>query len=141
MSHHISEAGLIEKIFHKSKTIAVVGLSPNAARPSYGVARFLQNAGYRIIPVNPTEAEILGKKCYPSLSSIPDDIKIDVVDIFRRPEFVPDIVRKAIQRGVSFIWLQDGVISEEAWDLAVKAQIPIVMDDCMYRQGIHYINK
>jgi uncharacterized protein len=141
MGHHISEPGLIEKIFRESKTIAVVGLSANPRRPSYGVAAYLQAEGYRIIPVNPMETEILGEKCYPSLSAIPDAIKIDVVDLFRRPEFAPEIVQEAIARGVPYLWLQDGVISEEAWELAIQSNTAIVMDDCMYRQGIRILNK
>ncbi len=141
MRNHISEEGLIEKIFQESRTIAIVGLSSNPRRPSYGVAAFLQNSGYRIIPVNPMEQEVLGEKSFPSLSAIPEDIKIDVVDVFRRPEFALEIVEEAIARKSRFIWLQDGVISLEAWNLALESNTPIVMDDCMYRQGLRNIKK
>ncbi len=123
---------LIDKILRESKTVAVVGLSPDQARDSHRVARYLLEAGYRIIPVNPMMDEVLGQKSYPDLKSVPEPI--DVVDIFRRSEYVRPIVEEAIERGVESIWMQDGVINEEAAELARHAGIPVVMDNCMMRE-------
>jgi len=109
-----------------SRTIAIVGLSPNPARPSHGVAEYLQHQRYRIIPVNPTIDEVLGEKSYPDLESIP--VPIDMVDIFRRPDQVPAIVEDAIAIGAKYIWMQDGVVNEEAADRARAAGLSVVMD-------------
>ena len=114
------------------KTIAVVGLSPKEVRPSYGVARYLQSVGYKIIPVNPGHLEILGEKSYPTLKDIP--VKVDVVDVFRRPEYVMPIAEAAIEIGAKAIWFQDGVINTEAAKKAADAGLLVVMDDCMLRQ-------
>ncbi|MEE8479100.1 MAG: CoA-binding protein [Candidatus Neomarinimicrobiota bacterium] len=114
------------------KTIAVVGLSPKEVRPSYGVARYLQSVGYKIIPINPGHPEILGEKSYPTLKDIP--IKVDVVDVFRRPEYVMPIAEAAIEIGAKAIWFQDGVINTEAAKKAADAGLLVVMDDCMLRQ-------
>ena len=127
----MNEKETIQKIF-EMKTIAVVGLSPNEARPSYGVARYLQSVGYKIIPVNPGHPEILGEKSYPTLKDIP--VEVDVVDVFRRPELVMPITEAAIEIGAKAIWFQDGVINEEAAKLAEDAGLLVVMDDCMLRQ-------
>ncbi|MFQ6674460.1 MAG: CoA-binding protein [Fidelibacterota bacterium] len=113
-------------------TIAVVGLSPRPERPSHQVARYLKSNGYRIIPVNPGHAEILGEPCYGNLKLIPDPV--DVVDIFRRPEYVGPVVEDAIAMGAQAIWLQDGVVNRSAARLAEKAGLWVVMDDCMSRQ-------
>jgi len=121
----------ISEILHSAHTIAVVGLSGKRYRPSYGVAEYLKRAGYRIIPVNPEEAEILGEKCYPDLDSVPD--AIDVVDIFRRSEFVPDIVEAAIRKGAKAIWMQEGVVHEEAARRAEEAGIAVAMDRCILK--------
>src|ERR1044072_5027089 len=102
----------ISKILHTSRTIAVVGLSGKRYRPSYGVAEYLKRAGYRIIPVNPQETEVLGERAYPDLDSIPEPV--DIVDIFRRSEFVPDIVEAAIRIGAKVIWMQEDVCHDEA---------------------------
>ncbi len=112
-------------------TIAVVGLSPNAARPSFGVARALQAHGYRIIPVRPLVKEVLGEPAYPDLESIP--FPVDIVDVFRAPEHVPAIVESCIKLHVPRLWLQDGVIHEEAAQRARDAGIWVVMDRCMWR--------
>ncbi|MFH1141820.1 MAG: CoA-binding protein [Chloroflexota bacterium] len=120
-------ADLVERQLKESKTIAVVGLSPNPDRDSYRVARYLQEAGYRIIPVNPTVDEVLGEKSYPDLKSVP--VPIDMVDVFRRSEQVPPVVDEAIQAGVKFIWMQDGVIHEEAAEKARAAGIPVIMNN------------
>src|SRR5579862_2771941 len=102
----------IPELLRSSHTIAVVGLSSNPLRPSNGVSEYMQRAGYRVIPVNPNESEILGEKCYARLEDIPD--KIDIVDVFRRSEFVPEIVEAAIRIGARAVWMQEGVVHEEA---------------------------
>jgi uncharacterized protein len=119
----------IAEILHKAKTIAVVGLSNNPLRPSHGVAAYLQASGYHIIPVNPEIEESLGEKSYPSLLDVPE--KIDIVDIFRRPEFVEEVVDQAIQLKVPAIWMQEEVIHEKAAEKARKAGIFVVMDRCI----------
>src|ERR1035437_9623998 len=101
------EASAITELLASAKSIAVVGLSSKSYRPSYGVARYLQSSGYRVIPVNPNESEVLGEKCYVRLEDVPE--KIDVVDIFRRPEIVPEIVDAAIRIGAHAVWMQEGV--------------------------------
>ena len=111
------------------KTIAVVGISDNPERPSNSVAKFLEAHGYDIIPVNPNLTEWEGRKCYPDLLSIP--VKVDVVDIFRRPEAVPPIVDEAIAIKAKAVWMQLGIINEEAAEKARKAGIEVVMDRCM----------
>jgi predicted CoA-binding protein len=123
---------LMEKIFAESKTIAVVGLSSNPARPSYSVARYLQSEGYKIIPVNPNEKEILGERCYPDLLSIPQPI--DCVDIFRRSEEVTPIVEQAIKIKTKVVWMQEGIVNQEAAKKAEDAGLTVVMDKCMYRE-------
>lgn len=119
----------IEKILKESRTIAVVGLSPRPERASHSVARYLQAQGYRIIPVNPTVEEVLGERSYPDLASIPETV--DVVDIFRRSEHVPPIVEAAIAVGARTVWMQEGVVHEEAAQQAKAAGLLVVMDRCM----------
>jgi len=119
----------LEEILRNSKLVAVVGLSPNPMRPSYGVAQYLQGQGYRIIPVNPTVEQVLGEKSYPDLSTIPE--RVDVVDIFRRSEEVPAIVEEAIKIKARAVWMQEGVIHEEAAAKARAAGLSVVMDKCM----------
>ena len=121
----------VSEILHSARTIAVVGLSRKRYRPSYGVAEYLQRAGYRIIPVNPEETEVLGEQAYPDLDSIPE--AVDVVDIFRRSEFVPPIVEAAIRKGAKMIWMQEGVIHEEAARRAEAAGLAVVMDRCILK--------
>ena len=113
----------------KMKRIAVVGLSSDPTRPSYDVARYLQRQGYTIIPVNPNEAEVLGEKAYPSLSAIPEPP--EVVDVFRRPEHAGPVVDEAAQVGAKAVWLQLGVVNEEAAHKAREAGMLVVMDRCM----------
>ncbi|CUV02715.1 Succinyl-CoA synthetase, alpha subunit-related enzymes [hydrothermal vent metagenome] len=120
---------LVEEQLRNSKTIAVVGLSDNPERISYGVSRYMQEQGYRIIPVNPMIEEALGEKSYPDLKSVP--VPIDMVDVFRRSELVASVVDEAIEVGVKYIWLQDGVIDEVAKAKAEAAGIPVVMDDTL----------
>ena len=119
----------IKSILEESKTVAVVGLSPNEERDSHRVARYLQAQGYHIIPVNPGADEILGERSYPDLASIPEPI--DVVDVFRRSEAVPEIVEEAIKVGARAVWMQQGVIHEEAAARACQAGLQVVMDRCM----------
>ncbi len=122
----------ITELLRKAKTIAVVGLSSNPLRPSYGVSAYLQSQGYRVIPVNPEIQDVLGEDAYPSLLDVPD--QIDIVDVFRRPEFVPEIVEQAIQRKVPAVWMQESVIHEEAAAKARQAGIFVVMDRCILQE-------
>jgi predicted CoA-binding protein len=122
------------EILKTSRTIAVVGLSSRKFRPSHGVAEYLQSAGYRIIPVNPHEREVLGEKSYERLEDIPE--KMDIVDIFRRSEFVPEIVESAIRIGARAIWMQEGVIHPEAAERARRAGVFVIMDSCILKEHI-----
>ena len=122
----------IQTILDSSHTIAVVGLSSQPYRPSHGVAQYLQSAGYRIIPVNPNEAEVLGEKAYAHLEDVPE--KIDVVDIFRRSEFVMPVVESAIRIGAKAVWMQEGVVHEEAAQRARAAGLMVVMDRCILKE-------
>lgn len=119
----------ITEILKKAKTIAVVGLSDNPLRPSHGVAAYLQTQGYRIIPVNPQIQGSLGEKAYPCLLDVPE--KIDIVDIFRRPEFVEEVVDQAIQLKIPTVWMQEEIIHEKAAQKARQAGIFVVMDRCI----------
>ncbi len=127
----------IADLLRRSKTIAVVGLSCNPLRPSHGVSAYMQSHVYRIIPVNPQIEECLGEKAYASLLDIPEkDVpeKIDIVDIFRRPEFMEEVVDQAIQLKVPAIWMQEGVIHEKAAEKARQAGIFVVMDRCILKE-------
>jgi uncharacterized protein len=119
----------ITEILQKANTIAVVGLSDNPLRPSHGVAAYLQSQGYRIIPVNPEITSSLGEQAYPSLLDVPE--KIDIVDIFRRPEFVEEVVDQAIQLKVPAVWMQEEIVHEKAAQKARAAGIYVVMDRCI----------
>jgi uncharacterized protein len=119
----------ITEILQKANTIAVVGLSDNPLRPSHGVAAYLQSQGYRIIPVNPEITSSLGEQAYPSLLDVPE--KIDIVDIFRRPEFVEEVVDQAIQVKVPAVWMQEEIVHEKAAQKARAAGIYVVMDRCI----------
>ena len=121
------------QIMQTIRNIAVVGLSANQDRPSYRVASAMQNLGYHIIPVRPKVAEVLGETAYPDLASVP--LPIDLVDVFRAPEHVPEIVEACIKLGVKYLWLQDGVIHEEAAQRAQAAGIVVIMDRCIWRDG------
>ena len=122
----------IDRILKESRTVAVVGMSPRPDRPSHYVAKYLLESGYDIIPVNPQVDEVLGLKSYPNLSSIPRHV--DLVDIFRRSIQVPPIVDEAIEIGAQFVWMQDGVIHEEAAAKAREAGATVVMDNCTLRE-------
>jgi hypothetical protein len=130
----LNEPDAIAALLQRAKTIAVVGLSDNPLRASNDVAAYLQASGYRIIPVNPQIAEALGEKAYASLSAIPAEVNVDIVDIFRRPEYVPEIVDQAIARHVPAIWMQEGVMQEQAAHKARQAGIFVVMDRCILKE-------
>ncbi len=116
----------------KLKTIAVVGLSRETTKDSHTVAEYLKGHGYKVIPVNPLASELIGEKCYPGLSAIPKSIRIDIVDIFRRSEDVPPIVSEAVARGdAKVIWMQEGIVNEQAASDARRAGMTVVMDRCM----------
>lgn len=120
------------EILKNMHRIAVVGLSNRRVRPSYGVSEYMQRAGYRIIPVNPQIAEVLGEKAYATLDEIPE--AVDIVDIFRRSEFVPEIVDAAIRIGAKVVWMQEGVVNEEAASKARAAGLAVVMDRCILKE-------
>ena len=130
--HTLHKTDDIGELLKRAKTIAVVGLSSSPLRPSYGVAAYLQHHGYRIIPVNPQIKGALGEKAYASLKDVPE--KIDVVDIFRRSEFVPEVVEQAIALKVPAIWMQEDVIHNEAAEKARKAGAFVVMDRCILKE-------
>jgi len=121
----------IYDIFTQYKTIAVVGLSAKPDRPSHGVAKFLKSFGYKIIPVTPTYDEVLGEKAYPSLLDVPQDQGVEIVDIFRRPHQVPEIVDRAIQIGAKVIWMQLGIVNHDAAAKARAHGLQVVMNKCM----------
>lgn len=122
----------ISKIIRASKTIAVVGMSSKPDRASHRVGKYLMSQGFNVIPVNPRETEILGRKCYSDLNSIEENI--DLVDIFRKSDDTPPIVGQALASGVRFVWLQEGIISQKSYEIAEKAGIPIVMDRCLLKE-------
>jgi len=128
----LPESDPIYELLSRARMIAVVGLSNSPLRPSHGVAAYLQSQGYSIIPVNPQITEALGEKSYPSLLEVPG--KIDLVDVFRRPEFVDEIVEQAIQLKIPAIWLQEDVINERAAEKARKAGMFVVMDRCILKE-------
>ncbi|HTS08064.1 MAG TPA: CoA-binding protein [Candidatus Eisenbacteria bacterium] len=128
----LPQADPIAELLKRAKTIAVVGLSRNPLRPSHGVSAYMQSQGYRIIPVNPTIEECLGEKAYKSLLEVPE--KIDIVNIFRRPQYVEEVVGQAIQLKVPAIWMQEEVIHEAAAEKAGKAGIFVVMDRCILKE-------
>jgi len=123
-------------LLREARTIAVVGLSSRPDRDSNSVARYLQKAGYRIIPVNPREEEILGEKAYPTLADVPE--QVDIVDVFRRAEHTPEVVREAVEAGAGAVWLQLGIRSEESRRIAEEAGLPYVEDSCI--RTVHQIH-
>jgi predicted CoA-binding protein len=122
----------ITELLKISRTIAVVGLSSKRHRPSFGVSEYMQAAGFRIIPVNPHEREVLGEKSYPRLEDVPE--KVDIVDIFRRSEQVPEVVESAIRIGARSVWMQEGVIHPQAAERARQAGLFVVMDLCLLKE-------
>jgi hypothetical protein len=130
----MNEVSQEEKILRDCHTVAMVGASPDAERPSYRVFSYLKEQGYRVIPVNPRFPNILGETCYPDLAAIPD--KVDVVDIFRRSEDVPPIVDQAIGIKAKVVWMQQGVVNEAAASRAREAGLQVVMDKCMRKEHL-----
>jgi predicted CoA-binding protein len=132
----LKQSDPIYELLSRAKTIAVVGLSESPMRPSHGVSAYMQAVGYKIIPVNPRIAEALGEKAYPSLLEVPLEMRerIDLVDVFRRPEYVDEIVEQAIQLKIPAIWMQEGVINEGAAEKARKAGMFVVMDRCVLKE-------
>jgi predicted CoA-binding protein len=124
----------ISELLRRSRNIAVVGLSSRRFRPSYGVAQYLQAAGYRIFPVNPNEIEVLGERSYARLEDILQPV--DIVDIFRRPQFVPEVVESAIRIGARAVWMQEGVIHPEAAERARQAGLRVVMNACILKEHV-----
>jgi len=122
----------IREILEQAKSLAVVGLSSKTMRPSHGVADYMQRHGYRIIPVNPYEESVLGQKCYATLGAVPEPF--DVVVIFRRPEFVLEVVEAAIRKGAKVVWMQEGVVHEPAAERARAAGLKVVMDRCILKE-------
>jgi predicted CoA-binding protein len=134
MAFHNPSPEDICRLLRGSHTVAVIGLSPNAGRPSFKVAQALQGFGHRIVPVRPLITEVLGEPAYADLESIP--FPVDIVDVFRAPEHVPAIVDSCIRLGIKRLWLQDGVVNEEAALRAQQAGITVVMDRCMFRDHV-----
>jgi predicted CoA-binding protein len=126
----------VQELLRSSRVIAVVGLSSKKFRPSYGVAEYMQREGYRIVPVNPHETEVLGERAYARLEDIPE--RIDIVDIFRRSEFVAPIVESAIQLGAKGVWMQEGVEDEAAAEKARQAGLFVIMDRCILKEHSRY---
>jgi len=123
-------------LLKKTRTIAVVGLSPNATRPSYGVSKAMQEFGFRVIPVHPAAKEILGEKVYPSLKDIPEPV--DLVDVFRSAEFIDGVVDECLALGFKAIWIQEGIVNEPAAARAQAGGMTVVMDRCIYRDYRDY---
>jgi hypothetical protein len=121
-----------ENLLRHAKTIAVLGLSSSPWRPSYGVSEYMQSVGYRIVPVNPKETEVLGEKAFATLDDVP--VAVDIVNVFRQSQFVPEIVEAAIRIGAKGVWLQEGVVHEEAAQKAREAGLDVVMDRCILKE-------
>jgi len=123
----------LRALLGEARTIAVVGLSSKPDRPSHDVASYLQEHGYRIVPVNPSETEVLGERAYPSLLDIPTDVPIDVVDVFRRAADTPPIASDAVRIGAKVLWLQDGIVNDEASRIASEGGLEVIMGVCIKR--------
>jgi uncharacterized protein len=137
MSEYSASPEEIKAILRNYKVVAVVGLSPKPERPSFKVAQYLKEHGYRIVPVNPGQKEVLGEKCYPRLSDIP--FPVEVVDIFRNVEAIPAIVDEAIAKGARVVWMQEGLAEPASAQKAREAGLRVVMDRCMKKDHAHYL--
>ena len=126
-----AEANELRVLLGDARTIAVVGLSSQPNRPSFTVASYLQDHGYRVVPVNPNETEVLGERAFASLLDIPRDVHIDVVDVFRRAEFTPEIAQQAVAIGAKVLWLQEDIVSEEAARIAMAGKLDVIMGICI----------
>lgn len=124
----------LRSILGDARTIAVVGLSSNPDRPSYEVAEFLQDKGYRIVPINPHETEVLGERAYASLGEVPEEVSIDVVDVFRRADQTPEVAEQAVARGAKVLWLQEGIANDDARRIGEEAGLTVVMGVCIRKQ-------
>ena len=124
----------LRSILGDVRTIAVVGLSSKPNRPSLEVARYLQEHGYRIVPVNPNETEVLGERAYASLPEVPEEIPIDVVDVFRRAEHTPEVAEQAVARGAKVLWLQEGIVNDDARRIGEEAGLTVIMGVCIKKQ-------
>ena len=124
----------LRSILGEARTIAVVGLSSNPERPSNEVAEFLQSRGYRIVPINPNEPEVLGERAYASLPDVPEEIRIDVVDLFRRAEHTPEVAEQAVARGAKVLWLQEGIANDDARRIGEDAGLTVIMGVCIKKQ-------
>jgi predicted CoA-binding protein len=124
----------LRSILSQTRTIAVVGLSSKPHRDSYGVARYLQNRGYKVVPVNPKETEVLGETAYPSLIDMPTDVAIDIVDVFRKGEETPPVAEQAVSIGARVLWLQEGIVNDEARRIAEEGGLTVVMALCIRTQ-------
>ncbi len=125
------EARELRSLLGEVLVVAVVGISSKPSRPSHEVASYLQEHGYQIVPVNPNETEVLGEKAYDSLLDIPRDLHVDVVDVFRRAEHTPEVARQAVAIGARVLWLQEGIVSEEAARIAAEAGLEVIMGVCI----------
>jgi uncharacterized protein len=126
------------ELLRTARTIAVVGLTDDISRPSYNVSAYLQSRGYRVVPINPNLSEVLGERAYPSLSEAAKNEKIDIVDVFRRPDAVPEIVDDVLALGIPALWLQETVVHEEAAQKARDAGVLVVMDKCILKEHQRY---
>ena len=129
----------IQRVLHSAKTIAIVGLSPNELRASYFVGYYLRRHGYRVIPVNPRETEILGERCYPRLTDVP--VPVDIVNVFRAPDALPEIARQAVAIRAGALWCQYGVINEEGARIAEDGGVKVVMDRCIKIEHARYVGR
>ncbi len=127
----MNDPGQIREALERARTVAVVGCSPDPGRPSHMIASYLLDAGYRVLPVNPGHREILRQACFPSLSEIPPEVPVDIVDVFRRSAYVAPVARQAIERGVGFFFMQQGVVDAESARRLEEAGIPVAMDRCI----------
>lgn len=123
----------LRPLLGSAQVIAVVGASPNPARPSHTIMRFLLDQGYRVIPIRPKVSEILGQPCYGSLAEIPAEIKVDIVDVFRKAEACPGVAQAAVELGAKALWLQEGIVSEEAAAIAASGGLDVIMDCCILK--------
>jgi uncharacterized protein len=123
----------LRSLLGAARVIAIVGLSSRPDRPSLDVAGYLQDHGYRIVPVNPNETEVLGERAYPSLSEIPREVSVDVVDVFRRAEETPEVAREAVAIGAKVLWLQEGIVNDEAYRIASDGGLEVIMGVCIRR--------
>jgi uncharacterized protein len=121
----------LRQLLDEARVVAVVGISSTPSRPSFGVGSYLQEHGYRIVPVNPNETEVLGERAYASLPDIPHDLRVDVVDVFRRPEHTPEVARQAVAIEARLLWLQEGIVNDDAARIATEGGLEVVMGVCI----------